>query len=411
MATRRSSISHGLFSHACIFLLLICLCIFLQFAQSKPPPGFEELLEPQTTLVDIYFGKRFIGSSLATYTPETVELQDPSGVVALIPSVKDVQLVQDSLTGPLANNGDKICLSEVERDCGMLEPNVADVIFDESRFKLQIFINRLHLEKQQIVLDKFLAPSESDFSTVNLFSTSLSGNDNDDTYSLGATHLASLKESRLQLQWDYSDVRDINIESLSAQRDWAGKAAEIGLFDSTTRNSSFFTQANLLGIRAYSSTDTRTDLEYQDSTEIFLFFSSPTLVEVFKDENLVVVKEYEAGNQQLDTSQFPSGSYPVILKLTDAQGNVREEEYFFVKSSLLPPRDQPLHFFELGQIKESNPDTVWPDSVGESLLRFGTAFRLTDKLGTELEFLAGDGREIVQGGLLYFGSGYYLQGN
>jgi hypothetical protein len=411
MAAAKCSIPHGLLCRACVLLLLISLCIFSKNTQSKPPPGFEDLLEPQTTLVDIYFGKRFIGNSLATYRPETVELQDPSGVVALIPNVKDVQLVEDALTGPLANNGDKICLSEVERNCGTLEPNVADVIFDEGRFQLQIFINQLHLEKLQIVVDKFLPPSESNFSTVNLFSTSLSGNDNDNAYSLGASHLASLKESRLQLQWDYSDVRDLNIESLSAQRDWAGKAAEIGLFDSTTRNSSFFTQADLLGIRAYSSTDTRTDLEYQDSTEIFLFFSSPTLVEVFKDDNLVVVEEYEAGNQQLDTSQFPSGSYLVTLKLTDAQGNVREEEYFFVKSSLLPPRDQPLHFFEVGQIKESNPDTLWPDSVGESLLRFGTAYRLTDNLGTELEFLSGDGREIFQGGLLYFGSGYYLQGS
>ncbi|MEJ2116313.1 MAG: TcfC E-set like domain-containing protein, partial [Gammaproteobacteria bacterium] len=309
-------------------------------ADSIPPPGFESLLEPQTTSVDIYYGKRFIGNTLATYTPETIELHDPSGVAALIPKVKDVQLIEDSLTGLLPNNSDKVCLSEVERDCGLLEPNIVGIIFDESRFQLHIFVNRLYLDKQQIVLDKYLPPSESDFSTVNLFSTSLSGNDNDDTYSLGATHLASLKESRLQLQWNYSDIRNLNIESLSTQKDWSGKAAEVGLFTSTTRSTSFFTQSDLLGIRAYSSTDTRTDLEYQDSTEIYLFFSSPTLVEVFKDDNLVVANEYESGNQQLDTTLFPSGSYPITLRLTDAQGNVREEEYFFVKSSLLPPRDQ-----------------------------------------------------------------------
>lgn len=376
-----------------------------------PPPGFEELANPQTTAVDLYYGGKHIGSVLATYTPGTVELESPGTVVSLIPRISNHLEVESALTGPLSSNSEKVCLTELQRDCGYLEPAVAEVIFDEGYFRLDVFINAYYLDKKELVSTKYLPESTTEFSSVNLFSTSASGNNNNDTFSFGARHIAAHKQSRMQFEWNHTDTRDISVETLSLQNDQGVWSIEGGLFDSSTRNSSFIRDAELIGARIYSSTNTRTDLDYSQSTEIFQFLTSPSLIEIFKDEVLVSVAEYEAGNQQIDTLTLPGGSYPITLRITDARGEIREEEYFFVKSGLLPPKDQPLYFAEFGRIGESIQKDAFPDFTNEHLARAGAAYRLGDNFGINFELLNSTDVSIVQGGAIYLGTNYNLQGN
>ncbi len=375
-----------------------------------PPPGFEDLAKPQTTSVDIYYGGRNIGTTLATYTPNTVELESPSTIVSLIPRINNQIEVETALSGPLATNSEKVCLTEIQRDCGHLEPAVAGVIFDEGYFRLYVFINAYYLEQKEIVSNKYLPESSTEFSTVNLFSTNISGNDNNDTFTLGARHIAAHKQSRFLLDWNHTDTQDITVDTLSVQHDKSIWSTEAGIFDSATRNSSFINETDLLGARIFSSTNTRTDLEYSQSTEIFLFLTSHSLVEIFKDDKLVTVEEYEAGNQQIDTAHLPGGSYPIRLRITDARGSVREEEYFFVKSALLPPKDQPLYFAEFGNIGEATQNSTLREYTDEYLGRLGAAYRLHDNFGVEFEYLHGADVGILQGGAVYLGPNYNVQG-
>ena len=376
-----------------------------------PPPGFEDLANPQTTAVDVYYGGKNLGSVLATYTPGTVELESPENVVSLIPRISNQIEVEAALSGPLATNSDKVCLTEIQRDCGYIEPAVAEVIFDEGYFRLDIFVNAYYLDKKELVSTKYLPESATEFSTVNLFSTSASGNNNNDTFSFGARHIAAHKQSRMQFEWNHTDTRDLSVETLSLQHDQGVWSTEAGLFDSSTRNSSFVRDAELLGARIFSSTNTRTDLDYSQSTEIFQFLTSPSLIEIFKDDVLVSVAEYEAGNQQIDTLTLPGGSYPIRLRITNARGEIREEEYFFVKSGLLPPKDQPLYFAEFGRIGESIQKDTLPEYTNEHLARAGAAYRLGDNFGINFELLNGANVSLAQGGAIYLGSNYNIQGN
>jgi len=376
-----------------------------------PPPGFEDLANPQTTAIDIYYGGKNYGSVLATYTPATVMFESPQTVVSLLPRISNVTEVEAALSGELETNADKVCLTEIQRDCGYLEPAVAEVIFDEGYFRLEIFVNAFYLDKKELVSTKYLPESTTEFSTVNLFSSSASGNDNNDTYAFGARHIAAYKQSRFQFDWNHTDTQDMRIESLSLQHDKGVWSAEAGLFDSSTRNSSFINDAELLGTRVYSTTNTRTDLDYSQSTEIFQFLTSPSVIEIFKDDVLVSVEEYEAGNQQIETALLPGGSYPIRLRITDARGEVTEEEYFFVKSGLLPPKDQPLYFAEFGKIAESIQNDAFPDFSNEHLARAGAAYRLHDNFGLNFEVLHGADIGLVQGGAIYLGTNYNLQGN
>ncbi len=378
--------------------------------KDAPPPGFEDLVQPQTTEIDIYYGNEKIGNTIATYTPESIELTSPEEVALLIPHVINPEIISQALSGPLNTNASEVCLTELQRECGVIQPSIAGVIFDESRFHLHVFVNRLQLQPQGIVSNKFLPQINTpSFSSVNAFSNSFSGEDGDITFTTAANHIISYGQSRFQTQWDYSDTRDFSVETLSLQNDNAGIAKELGYFNSNIRFTSFTNNLDLVGTRIYSSTKTRTDLDYSQATEIYLFLNSRSQIEVFKDGKLIDGGIYDAGNQQLDTLRLPSGSYPITLRITDTTGNTREEQYFFVKTAILPPQDQPLHFVELGLLEKDDSEGGLPDISDSELVRIGTAYRLENHLGGSIEFLHSADIDLLQGSLSYFAPGLLLQ--
>lgn len=410
--------SNAYFAVHTLFLLCVVFAPHLLLAEGTPkirvkdapPPGFEDLVRPQTTEVDVYYGNEKVGNTLATYSPDSIELISPEEVTNLIPYLTDPSIITQALSGPLDTHASEVCLSELQRECGIIEPNIAGIIFDESRFQLHVFVNRLQLLPQGIVSNKFLPKvSNPKFSSVNSFSNSFSGEDGNTAYTTGVNHIVSYGQSRMQAQWDYSDTRDFGLETLSLQNDDAGIAKELGYYNSSTQFSSFTNDLDVLGTRLYGSTRTRTDLDYSQATEIFLFLNSRSQIEVFKDNKLIDGGFYAAGNQQLDTLRLPSGSYPIMVRITDSTGSTTEEQYFFVKTSSLPPMDQPLHYFEIGLLEKDDSRNNLPEISNSELLRAGTAYRLKNNLGASLEVLHSKDTNLVQGGMAYFGSGYILQ--
>ncbi len=375
-----------------------------------PPQGFEELVRPQTTEVDVYYGDEKYGSAIATFTPESIKLLYPHEVAELIPHILDSATITKALSGPLNTNAAHVCLSDIQRECGIIEPNIAGVIFDESRFELHVFVNRLQLQPQVITSTKFLPEiTTPEYSSVNSFASSISGEDGETAYTTGANHIVSYGQSRMQTQWDYSDTQDFSVDTLSLQDDRAGIAKELGYFNTDTLFSSFTRELDVVGARIYSSTNMRADLEHSQSTEIFLFLNSRSQIEVFKDDKLIDGGFYQTGNQQLNAARLPSGSYPIKLRIIDSAGNTKEEQYFFVKSTILPPMDQPLHYFEIGLLEKNDSHKSLPELSNSELLRLGTAYRLKNNLGASLEFLHTTDNDLLHGGVSYFGPGYLLQ--
>ena len=411
------------FAYLCIQVaLLMCFALHSKIllaeeevkirVKDEAPPGFEDLVQPQTTEVDVIYGEKKLGTTLATFTPDSIELFSPQEVTELIPHLLNPEIITQALSGPLDTNARAVCVSDFNKDCGIIQPNVAGVIFDEGRFDLYIFVNKLQLEPQGIVSNKFLPKiSSSKFSSTNAISSSFSGEDGNSSYTTGANHIISRGQSRIQTIWDYSDTRSFNLETLSFQNDNIGIAKEIGYYESDTQFSSFTNSLDLVGTRIYGSTRTRADLDYSQATEIFLFLNSRSQVEVFREGKLIDGGIYDTGNQQLNTLRLPSGSYPITLRITDSAGSVREEDYFFVKTSILAPIDQPLHYFEIGLLEKDSSDNDLPSLSDSELLRLGTAYRLSNKFGASLEILHSKDTDILQGGMAYFGSGYILQNN
>ena len=381
----------------------------LFLAQTTIPEGFEALSRPQRSLVDIYYGNRYLGSQLALYTPGTIEFSDPSRIVQLISDINDPVLITSALSGQLNTNTEQICITEGQNDCGILTPAVSGVIFDENRFRVDVFINRRFLATRSANVSKFLPPSDADYSFMQNFSAAVSGFESDNNtrsedYTLSGISVFSKGENSLYTRWDYSKTQHLSIDSLYAQREFEGIHYRSGMMSSDGFGLSFSSDRPLLGVRIASSTRTRTDTGFSSGTPVEVFLPLRGVVEVRKDGRLVTSYFLEAGNQQLNTSAFPSGAYDIEIRILDDQGAVQSvENRFFAKEFDLPPEGELRHFMEAGKVMRYNATKPLPEITNQFIARAGISQRLTDTLATTVSAAINSKQSLVEFGLFNIG--------
>jgi hypothetical protein len=341
------------------------------------PPGFEDLMREQETLVDVYFAGRYLLSAQAKYTPNTVTFTDPMIVVDRLPGITQPRLVEQALTGELSANQELRCYYRGQTNCGVLEPEVAGVIFDSDRFRADVFVNPDYLVVQEAAVPKFLPPSSAGTSFLQNFSYAFAGDNSDITQESNLYSLSELswKENAVLMQANYSNHEFLDIDTLVGQRDFQGRRYQLGWFLTDSQSLRFAPETDILGFRFGTSLDTRADLRQSTGRQIEVFLQSRGEVSIFKDGRLLSSRIYDAGNQILDTSALPGGAYEIQIRIRDAGGE-RIERQFYVKNQRLPPKDMLLYFVELGEITRPDDDEALPKNVGEYLARGGFNLRL-----------------------------------
>ena len=373
-------------------------------AKGEPPPGFEDLLEPQTTAIDIYYGQRYLLTTLATYTPNFLEFHTPKHIINFIPDILNQEKVLQTLSEPLEINSALICRNQNNSNCGRLSPEVAGIIFNADEFRANLFINPLFLDVRKIVEEIYLPSSTADWSFIQSLSASLSGQtDNDDRYSLSGISTLGKLQRRLQSQWIESDSTGLYLETLNYEENYQQYLFQGGLFRSPAYGLNFINQQRLFGGSAATTLETRTDMAIATGSEILVFFSSRSKVEIYKDNRLLDTRFYETGNQIIDTSRFPEGSYNVILKIREDNGIEREETVFFVKSRRLPPVGAPQYFAELGNVIVDIDNNFFPELSKTWVIRSGYTKRLDSKTGFNTGGLITNKLLLAEIGVSHFG--------
>lgn len=378
------------------------------------PEGFENLLEMQTTVVDVYYGGRRLGSILVDFNPEVVEIADPAALVEAIPTVTDVAAVVGALRGELPNNADSVCYSRFQDDCGALYPEVAAVIFNEAEFRLDLFIGRDYLSAAALVRDSFLPPSDSDFGAISLVTGAFSGTDDDllQTTSVNFANSISMRENRLVLNTNYTEGQDWTIDEMLLRRDYRGREYTAGYFRTT--NDAFLRfvpEEQMRGLRFASTLYTRVDLESASGQQISVFLATRARVGIFRDGRLLTSRLYEAGNQILDTTNLPAGVYPITLRIEEIGGGVREETRFYSKNTRFPPRDQTLFGIEVGEEVRRFSEDVLPEGQGNVLARASLSTRLADTMALNGGVSVRDSLWVGEVGIDHVGTIYDLQIN
>jgi Mat/Ecp fimbriae outer membrane usher protein len=379
---------------------------------SSAPKGFESLTEPQTTLVDVFFAGRPIASTLGTYTADTITIANPLEVVSNIPNVKNSETVLSSLTGELNSNVDLVCPEITEKvsaevrkplmaDCGRLLPKVAAVIFDESKFRLDVYVGPDFLFVQQLGLTRFLPPSDADASFLTSFSGAMSGSDDaKSTYSFSNQTIFGRGEARLRINNNYASTDHWILDTVTGEFDRNDQQFVVGAM--RTRSMDTIGEFKMLGGRFTTTTDTRLDLGVGFGSQLVVFLPRDAQVDILKDGRLAATKFYQAGKTTLDTSRLPDGAYDVTLRIKEAGGDIREETQFYVKTATLPPADSPLYYLESGFLL-SDDSPPYPELNKVGLIHGGTFWRLTENLGVGGDILAGENVVVAEAKGLYLG--------
>jgi len=383
-------------------------------ADSWVPPGFESLLEKKTTLLDVYFGDEFMLSTLAEFNTDEVEFADPGAVVERIPRLTDKDQVLTALSGPLAANAGLRCYTRGQLNCGELSPGIAGIIFDEDRFRVDIFVNSQYLALQTIPSQAFLPASDAGWSFLQNFASAFAGNEGDafDTAAFNAASMLAHGETRFLITTSYSNISDWTADDILVRRDFRGRENQLGYFRTVNDASlRFIPEASLRGIRTASTLDTRTDLNTSTGRELTIFLVNRSRVLLFKDGRLISSQNYDAGNQVIDTTRLPNGAYPITIRIEDASGRTRDEQRFYVKSGRFPPPDQTLWSLELGEQVLRNSEDFIPESEGVFFGRFSFSKRITDDMAFNAGVAARDRDGILELGFDRLDPWYDLQLN
>ena len=145
----------------------------------------------------------------------------------------------------------------------------------------------------------------------------------------------------------------------------------LGLMSTQGFGFNFLSNTSMLGARINSSDNTRQDLDYSSCMPMTVFLPTRGRVEVYKDSRLISSYYYEAGVQQLNTTDFPSGAYNIEIRVVSDTGKVPSSEIQFLLQSQLPPLNEWLYFLEVGQVASSVNSAWLPDTTSQWIGRLG----------------------------------------
>ena len=382
-------------------------------ALNKVPEGFEALNRPQRSIMDVYYGNRYITSQLATYTPYKITLSNPASIVQLIGDISSPLAVEQVLTGNIDPNSADVCFSAERRSCGVLEPETAGVIFDESRFRVDVFINPDLLLTRAAAIQKYLPPAEKNLAWLNSFSGAYSGvgggSNSEDDYTLNGISLLSYGENSLYSNWNYSKSQRGRVSDLYFQREFEGRAWRGGLLGTQGFGLSFSSDRTLYGVHFSSSDNTRLDTDFTGASPLDVFLPVRGRVEVRRDDRLLQSWLLEAGSQQLDTRSFPDGAYDIEIRVIDEQGmEVSRNTEFFTKQYSLPAEGEWRYFVESGKVLDRSGNDLLPENTSQWLTRAGVSRRLLSQLGGTVAVAANKDDALLEGGILIFGGDWEL---
>ncbi len=391
----------------------------------EPPAGFESSGEPRQIFADIYYDHRYLTTQLIIFTDEWVKLDNPKQIVDKIPDITAPELIFAALQKDLNPHKSKLCLTETQKECGYLLPEVAGIILDEANLRLSLFINPDYLKWTAAKDNIFLPPSDADKSFIQKVNGLVSGirgakqeqstrsGDNKKNrsyhYTLTGRSLLAFKENNFQANYDYSDKNNFSMGSAFFDREFEGKMWQAGLLTTHGFGMSFSGDQTLWGARLASSVNTRTDQALGQSSSVQLFMPVRGSINVLKDGRLIYTAFKSAGNYFLDTTNFDSGAYNITVQIRDSNGNlISEETRFFVKDYALPKKGAPAFFLEGGRVVNRDTATVLPKTTGNYLFRAGINYRIAADWGGSAVVAATQKRHFSELTLFNMGEHYKI---
>lgn len=312
---------------------------------NKPPRGFEVLAKEQKIVIDVYYLDRFLGVTELSVNVNTVQFIKPEDVLHKIGDLKNPDDVLAKLRKSMKTNSHLLCNQEVPEHCNQLSPKIVGIIYDPDFFRVYLFINPRYLSNTQNA--QWLSPSTVGLSYLNnIYMAADSGNrnlpflnvnkhsnnlfntiNNLPLYNLTSDNTVAYKNTRLNMSASFANranfdnvfnENDIQLNTANIAHTYKNYEYTAGLIE--IPSTIFFSSNAILGAEVKTTLNTLRDKSAFLATPITFFLPVAATVSLLQGSRIIYTAKLPAGNQKIDTSAFPQGSYPVTMRINDVQG-------------------------------------------------------------------------------------------
>ena len=343
---------------------------------ASEPAGFSDLVGPQRAVVDLYFGGRRLGDAEVSFAPGSLTFLDTDKLVSLIPGLINPTAVKAALAASaLPTHTDLVCTAGANPEtCGRLAPAVAGIIFNQERFRVDVFVDPRMLSVHPAASRDYLPKPEGGLSLVNGISVVLSGSsDGSRYYNVQDRLIIGDEDKRLRASLAYASGFGLQTDELVAEMDKPGWRYSAGAF--WVPGTDFIGRRKVVGVGIETQIDTRLDKDVMRGSPLIVFLNQRARVDILRDGRVQTSQIYDAGNQSLDTSGLPDGSYDVVLRIEEASGVRHEEHRFFTKNARVAAVGQKVMFAYAGVLADDTKRGLL-SPTGTPFLQAGIARRL-----------------------------------
>jgi hypothetical protein len=330
--------------------------------QTKAPAGFDDISTKVSTLFDLSFQGRHIGSFTASYDNGTLQFADPARIAAALGGDVDVEKVTALLSKPLAGNEQYRCRPGdlATSNCGALPVGQSGVVVTPESFTVSLFLDRsfFHLI---VPTARVLGPPISGPSLIQGFRMSAAAESGRVRYGGTFDTLGSIGRTAIVAQTVLSDDQGLREQELYAQRIWSDRRVAAGLLQDL--NLLTLTSYRIAGAEFGSFYGTYLDSANDLASPLQVVLPQRAQVEVYRDNILILTAQYDAGLATLDTHSFPTGSYNVHIIARNGGAIILDENRNYTKLAGLPPPGKIAFDIRIG---ERTSDSFQDEGVGSA---------------------------------------------
>lgn len=318
------------------------------------PEGFESITAGHDERIDILFLGESLGLFRVFVTPETLRFEEPEDVLkalaAKIASDADTSIIRAALSAPMSRNGNLACTDHTGvNGCGYIDTEAAAVIYNESEGNLDLFLSKDWLGGEESDQRFRAASPMTDNALIHQQTINVaSGRGYKSVAVSGTGALGITKRSFIGSNWSFThtnfsrtsnsraELRDIYYRhDIGAQHYvQAGRMDSRNLASTLGGNFGFsmLPVGTLDGVRI-GTTLAYINLDSADlGTPVTILLSRDSRVDAYRGSELLGTFYMRAGVNSLDTSRFPEGTYPLLLRIFESDVLARTQTAPFTKT-------------------------------------------------------------------------------
>jgi len=270
------------------------------------------------------------------------------------------------------------------------------IIYDEDHFRVDVFVNPRFLSTLPSTHEGYLPAPDSSLSLTNSIGLAASGTvGGSSLFNVQNRTVVALRNARLRTNTSVASHLGLVVDDFVGEVDSKDLRYSAGLF--WTPGNDFTGHRRIIGAGFGTQFDTWADHDSVYGTPLVVFLAEPARVELLVDGRLITSRSYPAGNNDIDTSALPTGSYSVVLRIHQSNGSVREETRFFVKVAQVAPIGHPI-FYAYGGLLASTRSYHGVRPSSTAYYQAGAAWRLTNSFALDVTALGTQHKAIVEGG-------------